>query len=330
MKPPSPAPTTQPKAKARRPAQSPARSPAQNAAQKPARKAAKPPSSPPAAKATQSPPRPATPGQTNPRFFFVQSDSPAMIQALRGLLVAGRMHNCGMILDDRIAGPFNFYRYLYTRVAQQPRLIHPDHHPRLFSDFLDALPGLAGKATAPGAGFLLILPLVRPRGQTASTPLMQQVHARLRRGEARLLHVTTRNKLRLMAESRPGADLPVDRLPALLRAHQQRDNLLQKSLAALPNSLHLGDSDLFAPDGQLTEAGKARLAPFLPRPAALPATSRPAAAPVPLSRLLPNLAAIAGKLRDTPFAWMAEDPAPTGIRSEPQAEPQPGPGQEPR
>lgn len=266
--------------------------------------------SPPAAKAAEAVAPSARTGPAKPHLLFLQSDGPALFHAMRGILASGKMRYCGMILDDRIAGPFNFYRYVYTRVAEQPRLIHPDHHPRLFSDFLAALPRLGGESTPPGTGFLLGLPIARPRGSSAAQALLPHIHARLRKGEARLLHVATRNKLRLLAEAAPGRDLPVDRLPVQLQAHQRVDRLLRQSLAKLPNTLLLDDADLFSAEGQAIAAGQNRLEAFLARPAPLRAGSRPVSPPAPLSTIIPNFAAIAAKLRDTPFAWMTDDPAP--------------------
>ena len=266
--------------------------------------------SPPAAKGADAAALSAPTGPTEPHLLFLQTDGPALFHAMRGILVSGRMRYCGMILDDRIAGPFNFYRYLYTRVAEQPRLIHPDHHPRLFSEFLAALPRLGGENTPPGTGFLMGLPFARPRGPSAAQALLPQVHARLRKGEARLVHVATRNKLRLLAEATPGRDLPVDRLLVQLHAHQRVDRLLRQSFAKLPNALLLDDADLFSAEGQAIAAGQNRLDAFLARPAPLRAASRPVSPPAPLSTIIPNFSAVAARLRNTPFAWMTDDPAP--------------------
>lgn len=280
---------------------------AKKAAVTPAAKAAK--VAAPKAQAPKTAPKKKAPteAEAQPRLLFLQSDSQTHIRAMRALLAGGRTRYCGPVLDDRIATPFNFYRYLYTRVAEQPRLIHPDHHPRLFSDFLAALPGLGGDAAPPGTRFLLALPLIRPRGPSSAAPFLPRIHALLRKGEARLLHVTTCNTLRLMAEAVPGRDLPVDRLLPQLRAHQRMNKQLQATLAPLPNALHLDDADLFAADGQITGPGRDRLKALLGGPVPARAHANPAASPPPLSKALPNFAAVAAKLRDTPFAWMTRE-----------------------
>lgn len=240
----------------------------------------------------------------------------------RQLLVTSGAMDCDEIMHGNLDRPHRFYAFVRDRVRDEPELVHPQHHNRLFEEFVRRLRREArGRRLAIDLKYFALNLIPLREDVEGKQPFILRYIDRV---GAHVLHIVRRNKLRIhvseemaratgkwsagsarqLVAEKPKLTLdPVAALRIVGKLIQQ-DAKVARLLQPIEGSATLVYEEMFDPDGRFAAgaAAAAARAMGLAEVDRTPANVR--MNPEPLADLVANHDEIAAAFRDTEHAWM--------------------------
>lgn len=258
-------------------------------------------------------------------LIFVLGRERSGTTVLRLALAAAGALDCDEIMHADLTRRHRFWAYAAERIAAEPRLAHPQHHPRLFRDYIDRLRAeAAGRPLAMDVKYWG-LSLVAVSGEIVPRPPFLIRYMRHQR--AHVVHLARRNKLRQVlsreiarasgrwAASRPEhqtapkpkVDLPPAEIVAQIERLAAQEATVRAMLAPLERVRSLVYEEMFTEGGAWSQEIRALVAEVTggaapDRPAHLRQN------PEPVAELVADPEALARALAPTPHAWMLQAP----------------------
>ncbi|MBT9383265.1 Stf0 sulfotransferase family protein [Pseudooceanicola sp. CBS1P-1] len=261
---------------------------------------------------------------TGSDLIFVIGRQRSGTTVFRTLLTRAGALNCDEIFHGDLSAPHRFYGFVRDRVQERPELVHPQHHPRLFRDYIAALRRQAG-------GRRLVMD-VKYFGLNL-IPQREDVDGRkpfvigfMQESGAGIVHIRRRNKLRVhvseqisiatgkwsaeraeqMITDKPRLHLDIAVALAAIDRLERQDARVQTLLATVPGVVRLDYEDMFTEAGDFTPEVCAIGERLLGGSAveARPANLR--MNPEPLEALVDNHGDLVAALVGTRHAWMLE------------------------
>lgn len=243
---------------------------------------------------------------------------------LRQLLVGAGALDCDEIFHGNLARPHRFYAFLATRAADNPSLVHPQHHQSLFQEYIAGMRGVAaGRKLAMDVKYFGLNLIPAREDVDGKRPFVAQF---MNRTGAHVIHIVRRNKLRvyvseemskatgkwsagkaehLLAE-KPRLTLDPDKVRKMIRKLVGLDERVAQQLEGLPGLASLVYEDMFDAEGNFSKRTM-RVARTCMDGAPIDRTpSNLRMNPEPLSDLLANYDEVAAALADTKHGWMLE------------------------
>jgi len=244
---------------------------------------------------------------------------------LRKLLHQHGAVDCGEIFHGDFTREGNFYAYLLERIETEPSLVHPHRHAQVFAEYVEKL-----RADANGAKIAMdvkyfalhLIPL--PKIGIDTIPFILRF---IRRQQASVLHLIRRNKLRVLVSAKLSRetdhweqerqDGPFENKPKIsihpkqairkIANMQEKDEMVEKLLANMPNCSRIYYENMFSPDGNFSEETLKIVKPIMGLDATSNVPEHIRMNPEPLEMLVENYADIRRELMNSSYRWMLEE-----------------------
>ena len=240
----------------------------------------------------------------------------------RELLKNEGAYDCDEIFHGDISRPNRFYAYLKERMEQEPGVIHPQTHVRVFKDYLDDL-----RAKADGAPLALDvkyfgLNLIPTREDVdGRSPFLFRF---MNWSNAKVVHIVRKNKLRILVSEELSKasglwsvsnkdQLIKDKQRISLDPKQVLDFIAKQDRQVARVGQQLGKisgietlqyEEMFEEDGTFSAETQAVACRCLGKSEVDPTPRNLKMNPEKISELVENFDEIEAALKDTPHAWM--------------------------
>jgi len=259
---------------------------------------------------------------TTSDLVFIVGRQRSGTTVFRNLLKRNGAMDCDEILHGDLSKEHRFYGYLQDRLKNDPSLIHPQTHPRVFREYIDGLRQEAqGKLLALDVKYFALNLIPTHEDVTACNPFLVNF---MRNSKAHVVHIVRKNKLRVyiseemskatgkwsaerpehLISEKPRLQVDPERALRFIDTLIGQDESAARMLQSIPGVHRLNYEDMFEEDGDFSDK-TIRVAEIClgvevenNRPGNLRMN------PEPLSVLVANYEELKKAIDDTPHAWM--------------------------
>jgi LPS sulfotransferase NodH len=261
----------------------------------------------------------------NSDLIFIIGRQRSGTTVFRSLLANHGALDANEIMHEDISERHRFYRYVSARARENPELIHPNKHQKLFGEFIENLRSEAeGRKIAIDLKYSALNAIPTMGKFKFHRPFLVRY---LYESEVNLVHIVRKNKLRIhvsaliaRATGKWGAG-SLDQLPAnrpllalnirqtlkKLEELEEEEKVVTNMIAFLPGIKQLLYETMFDANGNFSSSTIECAKQLLNRNEIDPVPSKIQMNPENLSLLVKNYDELAKCLNQTPYAWMIND-----------------------
>lgn len=243
----------------------------------------------------------------------------------RDLLARQGALDCDEIFHGAIDGPYRFYGYLGRLVAENPGLIHPEHHPYIFRNYINSLRETAkGKPLAIDVKYFGLNLIPKREDVDGTEPFIIDF---MRQSKAHVIHIMRSNKLRIYTSeqlakitgrwsvgrvehrvtNKPKLTINSKEALAFVDSLIDQDSRVSTMLKKLPHAHMIRYEEMFDGDGYFSEEVQAIAAAIMQAEGDYSKPGNMKMNPEPLSQLVENYAEVENIFRGTKHEWMLTD-----------------------
>lgn len=243
----------------------------------------------------------------------------------RDMLARHGAIDCDEIFHGQLGREHRFYDYILQRMKSEPHLVHPEHHARLFHEYIEAQRKAAGGRKLAMDVKYFGLNLIPLREDVDNrTPYIINF---MRYSQAHVVHIIRRNKLRVhvseemakatgrwsagrvdhLVSEKPKLTLDIAQTLGTIDRLIMQDDRVKALLDTIPTVARLHYDEMFDASGLFTKTVQQVAARFLDIEAVDPKPGNLKMNPEPLAKLVANYDDVAKALDDTHHAWMLSD-----------------------